>query len=96
MRLLLRILAWAAFLIFACFVALFGSWLLVPDESLQPEAEALLARPDMPPDEENAYFLIWGMAASPELDPHAVGQQIIAEHERLVNAGQKLDVSAGC
>lgn len=67
-------------------LALIGTWLLLPDESVKPEVEALFSTPDVPPSEENGYFFLWGLNASPELDPHAVGQQIVTRHEEVVKA----------
>lgn len=61
-------------------------WWLLPDETLNPGAEKLLTVRPAPPAGQNGYFMFWGMRASPELDPHAVGQKIVAEHGRLVAA----------
>ena len=65
-------------------------WWLIPDEKLNPEAEKFVAQPLVPPTANNAYFMIWGLTASPELDPHAVGQQITAAHDRLLAAQKSL------
>lgn len=84
MKTLFRGLKWLVLFILALAISIVLSWWLVPDEKLAPGAQALLAQPALPPAEKNAYFLIWGMRASPELDAHAVGRQIVAAHEKLI------------
>lgn len=88
MKILLRCLKWLSLSLLALIVSLLLCWWLIPDQKLDPGAQALLAAPTLPPAEQNAYFLLWGMKASPELDAHAVGQQIVAEHEKLLAAGK--------
>lgn len=61
-------------------------WWLIPDEALNPEVENFLALPLAPATQKNAYFMLWGLRASPELDPHAVGQKIVVAIERLIAA----------
>lgn len=87
MQVLRRILKWMFYAFGLVFVVVLGAWLLVPDEALHPEIESVLARPALPPAEENGYFLFWGIGASPELDAHAVGQQIVDAHEKIAVDG---------
>ena len=53
-------------------------WILLPDETLNPDAQRIIeAKPTVPP-EQNAYYALWGLKASPELDAFEVGKQIVA------------------
>ncbi len=53
-------------------------WILLPDETLNPDAQRIIeAKPIVPP-EQNAYYALWGLKASPELDAFEVGRQIVA------------------
>jgi hypothetical protein len=53
-------------------------WILLPDEALNPDAQRIIeAKPIVPP-EQNAYYALWGLKASPELDAFEVGKQIVA------------------
>jgi hypothetical protein len=79
-------LKWIAYGALALFSAVALSWLLVPDEALNPEAAAFVAQPATPPSARNASFLIWGLPASPELDAHTVGRRIVAAQDRLAAA----------
>lgn len=61
----------AALVVLAC-------WILLPDETLNPDAQRVIdAKPVVPP-EQNAYYALWGLKASPELDAFEVGRQIVA------------------
>lgn len=84
MKKLQRILKWLLYLIASLAVVVIACWLLLPDEDLNPGAQKLIAVPPAPPAAQNAYFMIWGLRASPEIDAHAAGQQIVAEHERVL------------
>lgn len=90
MKKLGQIVKWLLAAIASLFVTLIASWWLIPDETLNPVIEKLTAAPSAPPAAENAYFLLWGLKASSDLDPHVAGQKIIAEHERLVAAKANL------
>ena len=83
MKVALKGLKWIAGLMLALIVVIGFSWWLIPDEALNVEAEKFITIANVPPAANNAYFMIWGLAASPELDPHAVGQQIVAAHDRI-------------
>jgi len=87
----MRVIRWLAASVIAVFVLLVASWNLTPDEALSPEIENLIALAPPPPAEGNAFFMIWGFEASPELDPVAVGAQIVATHDRLLAAEKRLD-----
>jgi hypothetical protein len=91
LHLFLHGLKWIAYLMAAMLVVLFAAWILVPDESLDPDIALLIARPAAAPVDDNGYFAWWGMRASPELDPHAVGQKIVIMHEQRVAAGATLN-----
>ncbi len=90
MKIALKMVKWVAgsLLGFIIFVGL--CWWLLPDEELNLEAEKLLAIALAPPAANNAYFMIFGFDASPELDPHAVGQQIVAAHDRILASEKDL------
>lgn len=62
------------------------SWVLIPDEALDPEAAGFVAQAAVPPSAKNGSFLLWGFDASPELDPHQVGRQIVSAQDRLASA----------
>lgn len=83
-----RAIRWTMMAIAAAMCAAIGSWLL-PDQKLDAEIETLLAQP-APVPQQNGYFLLLGFKASPATNPHAVGQQIAAEHERLLAAREDL------
>jgi|JI10StandDraft_1071094.scaffolds.fasta_scaffold74962_2 hypothetical protein len=76
-------LKWIVYAALALLTAIALSWWLVPDEALDPEAAHFVAQPASPPSARNASFMIWGLAASPELDPHAVGRRIVATQDRM-------------
>lgn len=54
-----------------------ASWF---DESLDPEVTKLMKPATMPKDQENAYFAIWGLEASSDKDPIAVGLALISKY----------------
>ncbi len=84
MKKLLRILKWLLYLFGSLMLVIIVCWWLLPDEDLNPGAQKLIAARSAPPAAQNAYFMIWGLRASPEIDAHAAGQQMVAEHERLL------------
>lgn len=88
MKIALNVLKWIAGILLGFIIIVGLCWWLIPDEQLNPEADRFAAIAPAPPAANNAYFMIWGLTASPELDPHAVGQQIIAAHDRIL-ASQK-------
>jgi hypothetical protein len=87
LRIVLRILKWAVISAVGLVVLILGCWLLLPDEALDPAVVKTLAVPPPPAPDRNGYFLLWGLLASSELDPHEAGQKIVAEHERLLAGG---------
>ena len=91
MKKLWRTLKWLLSIIAGLVVIVIACWWLLPDEQLNPAAQRLIAVPPSPPVAQNAYFMIWGLRASPDIDPHTVGQQIVSAHERLL--ATKSDIS---
>jgi hypothetical protein len=65
-------------------VAILAAWIVIPDVSVEPEVDRFAALPAFPPKSDNAFFMIWGLSASPDQDPYAVGQQIVQTHNRLL------------
>ena len=90
MKIALNVLKWIAGILLGFIIIVGLCWWLIPDEELNLEAEKLMAIAPAPPAAKNAYFMIYGFAASPELDPHAVGQQIVAAHDRIVASERDL------
>jgi hypothetical protein len=86
MKILLRILKWLAIAVVGVVLLVIGCWYLLPDQAVDPAAAKVIARQPVPPAGQNGYFLVWGMLASRELDPHEAGQKIVAEHERIYAA----------
>ena len=84
MKIALNIVKWIAGILLGFIIIVGLCWRLIPDEQLNPEADKFAAIAPAPPAANNAYFMIWGLVASPELDPHAVGQQIVAAHDRML------------
>ncbi len=73
-----KALKWLLVAVLGLLVLLLASWFLLPDETLHPEARKILAAPPSLPPEQNAFYLLWGLPASPELDPFQVGRQVVA------------------
>ena len=90
MKIALKIVKWIAGSLLGFIIIVGLCWWLIPDEELNLEAEKLMAIAPAPPAAKNAYFMIWGFEASPELDPHAVGQQIVAAHDRILASEKDL------
>lgn len=90
MKIALKLFKWIAGAVLGLIIVIGLCWWLIPDEELNIEAEKFTSAGTVPPAANNAYFMIWGFAASPELDPHAVGQQIVAAHDRLLAAEKDL------
>ena len=90
MKTLRKTLKWLGLTILSFVLVVGLCWWLIPDEKLNPEAERFVAQPQVPPTKNNAYFMIWGLPASPELDPHQAGQKIVAAHDRLLAAQKSL------
>ena len=84
MKKLWRILKWLLSIVAGLVLIVIACWWLLPDEQLNPNAERLIALPPSPPVTQNAYFMIWGLRASPEIDAHIAGQHIVAAHQRLL------------
>ena len=100
-RKLLNILLWILVtpivLVLSFLVLLVGSWLLIPDEPLDPLTARLVSYRTSVPVAENVYFAMWGFKASPALDPHQVGQQIVAAyaaHPRGEKGGEPFKADA--
>ena len=90
MKTALNVLKWIAGILLGFIIMVGLCWWLIPDEELNPEAEKFMAITPPPPAANNAYFMLWGFDASPELDPHAVGQQIVAAHDRILASEKDL------
>ena len=90
MKVALKIVKWVAGSLLGFIIIVGLCWWLLPDEELNPEAEKFMTIATAPPAANNAYFMIWGFNSSPELDPHAVGQQIVAAHERILASEKDL------
>ena len=61
-------------------------WMLLPDETLNPDARQIVeAKPTLPPG-QNAYYVLLALKASPELDPFDVGRQIVAAQASAIQA----------
>ncbi len=90
MNIALNIVKWIAGVLLGLIIVIGFCWWLTPDEELNPEAEKFVAQAPVPPAEKNGYFMIWGLVASPELDPHKVGQQIVAAHDRIIASEKDL------
>ena len=87
---ILNALKWVAGIALGLILVVGLCWWLIPDEPLDPGVEKLIALAAPPPAASNAFFMIWGFTASPELDPHAVGQKIAAAHDALLAGGKGL------
>ena len=90
MKIALKILKWIAGALLGLVIVIGMCWWLIPDEELNPDARKFTDVAAVPPAAKNAYFMIWGLVASPELDPHVVGQQIVATHDRILAAEKDL------
>jgi len=67
-------------------------WLWLSDEALNPDVQrAMTALPSIPP-EQNAYYPLWGLNASPELDAFEVGKTLIAAQAEAVKANAKAKI----
>ncbi|MDD5336031.1 MAG: hypothetical protein PHS32_20035 [Rhodoferax sp.] len=73
-----KALKWLLVAALGLLVLLLACWFLLPDETLHPEARKILAAPPSVPPDQNAFYLLWGLPASPELDPFQVGRQVVA------------------
>jgi len=85
-----RFARWIGSAVLAMFLVLIACWNLLPDEPLNPDIEKLLSTAPPPPSEDNAFFMMFGLAASPDLDAHTVGRQIIIAHDRLLSSEKGL------
>lgn len=90
MKIALSIVKWIAGILLGLIIVVGLCWWLIPDEELNPDARKFTDTAAVPPAAKNAYFMIWGFVASPELDPHVVGQQIVATHDRILAAEKDL------
>jgi hypothetical protein len=78
LRIILRCIKWLLSGIVIIALVVLACWFLLPDETLNPDAQRIIeAKPAVPP-EQNAYYALWGLKASPELDAFEVGKQIVA------------------
>ncbi len=83
-RVMLRVLGWLVGTLLASVGVVLACWWILPDEDLLPEARAVLeAKPKVPP-EQNAFYAMVGIAASPERDPFQVGRQIVERQVAFV------------
>lgn len=73
-----KALKWLLVAALGLLVLLLACWFLLPDETLHPQAQKILAAPPRVAPEQNAFYLLWGLPASPELDPFQVGRQVVA------------------
>lgn len=85
-RVSLKVFKWLLFAALALVLLTLASWWLVPDEALDPAASRLMAPHSGPPTPDNGQFAIWGLRASPGMDPYKAGMAFAAEHERLLAA----------
>jgi hypothetical protein len=90
MRIALLAVKWIAGCLLGLTIIIGLCWWLIPDEELNKEADKFVSQAPAPPAANNAYFMLWGFTASPELDPHQVGRQIVAAHDRIVAAEKDL------
>ena len=90
MKIALNIVKWIAGVLLGLIIVIGLCWWLIPDEKINPDADKFADTAAVPPAANNAYFMIWGLVASPELDPHVVGQQIVAAHDRILAAEKDL------
>ena len=90
MKIALKVFKWIAGSVLGLIIVIGLCWWLIPDEELDAAADKFLTAANVPPAAKNAYFMIWGLSASPELDPHVVGQQIVAAHDRILAAEKDL------
>ena len=86
----LNITKWMLGLLLGLIIVVGLCWWLIPDEALTPEADKFTSFAHAPPAANNAFFMIWGFSSSPELNPHNVGRQIVAAHDRLLAADKDL------
>ena len=82
----LKLVKWLLLAALSVVVLTLASWWLLPDEELDSGVKAMMAVQHAPPPLENAYFAVWGLRASPGMDPHQTGRQMVADHERRVAA----------
>lgn len=73
-----KALKWLLVTALGLLVLLLACWFLLPDETLHPEARNILAAPPRVVPEQNAFYLLLGLPASPELDQFQVGRKIVA------------------
>ncbi len=85
--LLRRILLGLGLILAVLVTTVVACWWLIPDEPLKPEVQRFA---EQPPGEQTGFFLLWGFAASPELDPRATGQRIVTAHDRVIAAQRSL------
>lgn len=61
-------------------------WILLPDETLNPDAQLIIEAKPTVPLEQNAYYALLALKASPELDAFEVGKQIVAAQAMAIQA----------
>lgn len=74
------------------FLAGASCWVWLSDEPLSLDAQrAMTALPGIPP-EQNAYYPLWGLNASPELDAFEVGKTLVVAQAEAVKANAKAKI----
>jgi hypothetical protein len=81
-----RCLKWMFYGVAAIALLVIACWILLPDETLNPDAQRIIGAKLTVPPEQNAYYALLGLRASPELDAFQVGQQIVAAHTAAIQA----------
>ncbi len=74
---MLRFFKWLLLGTVGLVVLVLGCWFLLPDQALNPEARKILEAQPVVPAQQNAYYALWGLTASPELDAFAVGRKVV-------------------
>ena len=90
MQIALSIFKWIAGILLGLIIVVGLCWWLIPDQAIDPEVEKFIAKSAPPPAADNAYFMVWGFGASPELDPHKVGQEVVDAYNKIAAEGKGL------
>jgi hypothetical protein len=76
----LRALTWLALGLLIIALLIWAACRFSPDEKLMPEIQTLLDAKTRVAPEKNAYYAMWGLGASPEMDAHQVGVETVAAY----------------
>ncbi len=90
MRKFFSIVKWLAVLTAGIIVSTIVCWLLIPDEPLDQGVVDLMASVELPADEDNMYFMLWGLRAAPSMTSHTAGRRLVAQHEAQLDAHGEL------